>query len=64
MRDLERIRKVLGKLEFYWRKHPELRLGQLIYKAHEQPGEGTPDLFNIEDEELERRIIDLFLTLS
>ena len=63
MRDPKRIQRILGKLAFYWRKNPDLRLGQLIYNIHAQAGEGKADIFNIEDEELERRLIDFFADL-
>jgi len=30
MRDPERIPKVLGRIQEFWEKHPDLRLGQLL----------------------------------
>lgn len=33
MREAERVRGVLAAIEYYWRKHPDLRLGQLIVNA-------------------------------
>jgi uncharacterized protein YihD (DUF1040 family) len=30
MRDSRRIGKTLGALEHYWRRHPDLRLGQIV----------------------------------
>lgn len=42
-----RITPVIRKLEEVWRKHPDLRLGQLLIDCA-----GDKDLFNLEDDEL------------
>lgn len=46
MRDPDRIPKVLREIEKLWKKHPDWRLGQLIYNI---PGR---DPFHIEDYDL------------
>ena len=33
MRKAERIKGALAAIEYYWQKHPDLRLGQLIVNA-------------------------------
>jgi len=46
MRDPDRITPLLIRLEAYWKKNPDLRLGQIIVNA-----EGTlNDIFYVEDE--------------
>lgn len=47
MRNPNRIPEVLKELEYYWKKCPDMRLGQLIYCITD-----GKDIFNIEDEEL------------
>ena len=51
MRDPDRIPAILGKLATVWRRHPDLRLGQLISNAHLGKYSGI-DLFYIEDDDL------------
>lgn len=53
MRDPERIDKILNTIRLIWTDCPDLRLGQLIVNA---VGLET-DLFNIEDDILNRELI-------
>ena len=53
MRDPKRIKTIIKKLEEYWSKNPDLRLGQIIancVRAHD--GRLNCDPFYIEDEDL------------
>ena len=52
MRNPERIDTILQKLEIYWRKNPDLRLGQIIGNA--KGGFYTED--NVIEEELDKLI--------
>jgi hypothetical protein len=51
-----RIPKVLKKVRRIWKRHPDLRLGQLICNAC-----GTRDPYYMEDDELVRRMRRLYL---
>jgi uncharacterized protein YihD (DUF1040 family) len=51
MRDINRIDKLLDLLNVYWHKHPDLRLGQLIYSINNELTK-SDDVFNIEDDEI------------
>ena len=53
-RDPERINKILKKIEEIWKANPDLRFGQLFYIIT-----CDVDIFNIEDDELEK-LIDKF----
>lgn len=55
MRDPNRIDPLLTKLREIWKKHPDLRLGQLIVNLT-NPSKPCPDVFNIEDDELFERL--------
>ena len=60
MREQERIKRIVGKLEELWNLAPDLRLTQLVYnlsaghsrheKAEIQP---NPEFFYFEDEKIE-----------
>jgi uncharacterized protein YihD (DUF1040 family) len=50
MRDPKRIKRILSKLDKYWKKNPDWRICQLISNLH---GTGPQDIFHTEDEELE-----------
>lgn len=50
MRNEDRIPEVLNALEDEWRDHPDLRLGQLLWKI----ADGDP--FGLEDDELMTRL--------
>ena len=47
MRDINRIDLILDRLEILWKKHPDLRLGQLILNVLQDPA-----LYYVEDEQL------------
>ena len=51
MRDPKRIPEVLAAIEKVWRKHPDLRLGQLIVIGA-RPKQPCPEIFHLEDEAL------------
>lgn len=50
MRDPARIDRILEKLRAYWKKYPDMRLGQIVENATPE-GE---DVFNVEDDVVER----------
>jgi len=51
MRDPKRIPRLLKKVEKFWKKYPDLRLGQLIINfAYDTDG------YFIEDDKLEKRL--------
>ena len=47
MRDIDRIKPFLEKLELLWKQCPDLRFGQLVCILSKDK-----DLFNIEDDEM------------
>jgi len=51
MRDPRRIQAVLNTLEHYWRRYPDLRLGQIVGNL----AQGV-DPYYIEDDELLKRL--------
>jgi hypothetical protein len=55
MRNPDRIKPFLKKLEILWEKCPDLRFGQLV-KNIEHRVSGKAELFYIEDEEFEKEI--------
>lgn len=57
MRDPERIPKVLDEVKKVWEKFPDFRLGQLIECV---VGRSPHPLFYIEDEDLVKRIEELY----
>jgi hypothetical protein len=68
MRDPERIPRILQLLETYWRKHPDLRLGQIVENAKVQVKRGPDrnpaiDTFYVEDEQIEEglKLLDEFM---
>ena len=67
MRDPERIPRICRELQELWAKHPDLRLGQLIWNAmhdsigqgalaNDYDGTGCMDFFYMEDEEFIKAI--------
>ena len=56
MRSPKRIKPLLKKLEKIWKKHPDLRLGQLIVNSLDE----SADLFYVEDEDLLRQIEHMY----
>src|SRR5688572_29661958 len=55
MRDPERIERILAQIRMIWQTYPDCRLGQLIANLV-RPQEPCPEIYNIEDDELEHRI--------
>ena len=62
MRNPARIYPLLNKIGDIWVKNPDLRLGQLI-ECIKAGGNLHPDLFNIEDDQLEV-LVDKFANKS
>lgn len=58
MRDPERIKRILKLLEKGWEKVPDWRFCQLIENFKRYCG--VSDLFYMEDDELEKKLIDFF----
>ena len=56
-RDPARVPVVLGAIEKYWGQHPELRLGQLLVNIAKNEYIDSFNVFNLEDDELMRRLI-------
>jgi len=56
MRDPDRISDMTNTLHDIWTKYPDLRLGQLLLNVT-KPDE---DLYYIEDEELLRRVANIY----
>ena len=56
MRDPKRIPKVLKEVESIWGKHPDLRLGQLLLNVLHDPA-----LYYVEDEDLLKKLKDLYV---
>jgi hypothetical protein len=54
MRDKDRIGRMILRLYEIWQRHPDYRLGQLI----ENLKPTDRDLFYVEDDELEKWMID------
>ncbi len=57
MRDPDRIAKIVVKLGVAWSHVPDWRLGQLVSNLL---GTGPQDVFNLEDDELEK-LLDVFI---
>lgn len=57
MRPPERIDVFIKVLKRVWKKHPDIRLGQLIVDSMKTSED--PDLFYIEDWQLQERIENL-----
>lgn len=51
MRDPKRIPKVLARIQAFWEKNPDLRLGQLVSNLA-----GNEDVFYVEDSKMERNL--------
>ena len=56
MRDPARIARVVEKLRALWLCNPDMRLGQLAENLGLSYALRSPNLFNLEDDEMERRI--------
>ena len=59
MRNTNRIRPFLNKIEKIWLKHPHLRFGQLIEIINHSDVNAKDDMFYIEDKDFEK-LIDKF----
>ncbi|MBP7632943.1 hypothetical protein KBA41_02145 [Candidatus Ozemobacteraceae bacterium] len=55
MREIARIDRVLAAIREKWLLNPDLRLGQMIINAV-RPEQPCPEVFYIEDAELEKSI--------
>lgn len=60
MRDPKRIEHVLNTIREAWEKQPDMRLGQLLIAAI-RPKQPCPDLFHMEDGQIEKRIFETYL---
>lgn len=49
MRDINRIKPLIHRLEQLWLQNPDFRLGQLVMVIA-RTGEVNPELFNMEDD--------------
>jgi hypothetical protein len=58
MRNIERIKPLIGRLEKLWLENPDFRLGQLIMGIT-QTGETNPKLFSMEDDEFLKMLNEL-----
>lgn len=58
MRDVNRISRMLIKLDIAWKKYPDYRLGQMVSNLL---GPGPHDVFFLEDDEWEK-LIEAHLT--
>lgn len=56
MRDKERIKDILERLEKIWNEYPDLRLGQLILNVY-----SDPTLYYVEDDKLLSAMESLYL---
>jgi hypothetical protein len=63
MRDPQRIARIATLLEEVWRKVPDWRLTQLVINATDTKHDCGP-VFYLEDDEFERRLQDLALSLD
>lgn len=58
MRDINRIKPTIEKLEKLWLANPDIRLGQLIMNVV-CPEETNPKLFYIEDDEFLKNLEEI-----
>ena len=56
MRERARVRRILKMLKEIWESNPDIRLGQLFQNALA----GAPELYWIEDDELERHLREFY----
>ncbi len=59
MRDINRIKPTLKKIEEIWKQYPDLRLGQLLENVSM---EYNSSLFFMEDEDLLRKLEGFYIT--
>jgi hypothetical protein len=55
-RDVDRIPRILNKLQLVWSRVPDWRLGQLIYNIARNKPSNTHDIFYFEDGDLEKEL--------
>lgn len=53
MRDPERIDEILELLEMYWKKNPDLRLGQIVVNISQSEGYGSEPYY-LEDKTISK----------
>ncbi|WP_291133269.1 hypothetical protein [Flavobacterium sp. UBA7682] len=58
MRDIERIKPIIERLEKLWLENPDFRLGQLIMGIT-RTEETNPKLFYMEDDEFLKKVDEL-----
>lgn len=58
-RDPKRIPYLIKMLEELWRKHPDMRLGQLVWAIRSNIGPHDADVFYIEDDEMQESMEDM-----
>ena len=58
MRDIERIKPLIGRLEKLWLENSDFRLGQLIMGIT-RTGETNPKLFTMEDDEFLEKLDEI-----
>lgn len=63
MREIERIKPLISRLEKLWIENPDFRLGQLIMGIT-RTGEINPKLFNMEDDEFLKKLEEIEKQLS
>lgn len=54
MRDINRIEPIMIELEMYWKKNPDMRLGQIITCLCR---DNSVDLFYLEDDKLYEKLV-------
>lgn len=64
MRDPERIERIGRLLVQIWLSDPDMRLGQIMANAVMMAGGGAPDLYFVEDEEVEAGLRQLLVRLD
>ena len=57
MRNPDRIPEMLELLRKVWQRHPDLRLGQLVFNAARMSDAGIEDVFSVEDGSLRKGLI-------
>lgn len=59
MRDPERIDRIASALRDFWRRHPDMRLGQIVFAAARAGGMQGDDAFDVEDGVVEQGLVRL-----
>jgi hypothetical protein len=59
VRSPERVGRILGLLEKYWSRYPDLRLGQIVGNFTPRLSSGEPgSIYNVEDDILEQAVLE------